>query len=108
MGWGGRASGGLLRKTREKGKKEISAKVFFFSGGGEKNRGIERKRSDRGEAFGWSFLEKGARWSPKQDRYFFSVSSFIAFFFVGSLRFQFLLVLFFVSSTLLVELLCFL
>ena len=82
MGRGGRASGGLLRKTREKGRKEISAEVFFFfSGGGEKNRGIERKRSDRGEDFGWSFLEKGARWSPKQDRYFFFGIIIYSFFF---------------------------
>ena len=109
MGRGGRASGGLLRKTREKGRKEISAEVFFFLWrGGEEQRDREKEVGQR-RGFWLVFLGERSPVVAKAGQvFFFGIIIYSFYFFVGSLRFQFLLVLFSVSLTLLVELLCFL
>ena len=48
MGRGGRASGGLLRKTREKaGKRDILQRFFFSLEGGEEQRDREKEVGQR-------------------------------------------------------------
>ena len=82
MGRGGRASGRLLRKTREKGRKEISAEVFFFFlwRGGEEQRDREKEVGQR-RGFWLVFLGERSPMVAEVGQVFFFGIIIYSFFF---------------------------
>ena len=108
MGWGyGDGLEEKLKKKRGKRKRKGGdiCRGGFSGGGGEEQSDREKEIGQRRGCW-LVFLGERSPVVAKAGQVFSGIT--IYSFFVGSLIFQFLLVLFSVSSTLLVELLCFL